>query len=369
MQEPPSPVHATSRPGVRWSTVNFAEAIQGVQTPLGWTLWSHVMERAIRRAFGELGALPRAEVPPTGHADTSISAAFFGYAAGNVSVFRRIGDAMPGTSGDAVAEQLFGEPRPATATPAGPGSRRRYPYIDPRAQRFMVWLSIGMILVFGVSCAALTGFWPPPSPSLPAEEVMHLYADHHTTLRIGVVICLITAAYNLPWSIVLGPQMARHEKGVPLWSILQVLTGTLGVLLLMLPALFWGVAAFSPNRAPETTLLMHELAFLTFVTPVTFFALQALPVIVIGLRDKDQETSALPRWVGYFSILILTTAEVGVFAQLFKTDPFAWNGVFTFCIPLSVFVVWFFALAYTMLRAVSRQERDAAAAAPERALT
>lgn len=363
MQEPPSPVHATSRPGVRWSTVNFAEAIQGVQTPLGWTLWSHVMERAIRRAFGELGALPRAEVPPSGHADTSISAAFFGYAAGNVSVFRRIGDAMRDVRGCGGRAAVRGAP-PGYGHACGPGSRRRYPYIDPRAQRFMVWLSIGMILVFGVSYAALTGFWPPRSPSLPAEEVMHLYADHYTTLRIGVVICLITAAYNLPWSIVLGPQMARHEKGVPLWSILQVLTGTLGVLLLMLPALFWGVAAFSPNRAPETTLLMHELAFLTFVTPVTFFALQALPVIVIGLRDKDQETSALPRWVG-----ILTTAEVGVFAQLFKTDPFAWNGVFTFCIPLSVFVVWFFALAYTMLRAVSRQERDAAAAAPERALT
>jgi hypothetical protein len=42
----------------------LAEAIQGVQAPLGWSLWNHVMERAIRQAFGALGALPAAEVAP-----------------------------------------------------------------------------------------------------------------------------------------------------------------------------------------------------------------------------------------------------------------------------------------------------------------
>ena len=38
-----NPVHATSSPTTRWSRANFAEAIQGVQTPLGWTFWDHTM--------------------------------------------------------------------------------------------------------------------------------------------------------------------------------------------------------------------------------------------------------------------------------------------------------------------------------------
>ena len=36
--EPPNPVHMVSAPTARWSTVNFGEAIQGVQTPLSWSI-------------------------------------------------------------------------------------------------------------------------------------------------------------------------------------------------------------------------------------------------------------------------------------------------------------------------------------------
>ena len=43
---------------VRWTTVNLAEAIPGVQTPLGWTFWSVSMETAVRRTFGSMGVLP-----------------------------------------------------------------------------------------------------------------------------------------------------------------------------------------------------------------------------------------------------------------------------------------------------------------------
>jgi pyruvate,water dikinase len=110
------PVHTVSAPGTRWSRVNFAEAIQGVQTPLGWTFWDLVMETSVRRAFGAIGALPGRAVPPPDSPDEKISAAFFGLPAGNVTTFHRLGQAMPGTSGDAVVEQMFGECRPAGST-------------------------------------------------------------------------------------------------------------------------------------------------------------------------------------------------------------------------------------------------------------
>lgn len=113
----------------RWTTVNFAEAIQGVQTPLGWTYWSHVMESAVRRSFGVLGALPRRQVPVPDSTDERISAVFHGRAAGNVSMFRKLGDAIPGSSGDAVEAQLFGQAPPAEPSPRTPGARRRYPVV------------------------------------------------------------------------------------------------------------------------------------------------------------------------------------------------------------------------------------------------
>ncbi|CQD17553.1 PEP-utilizing protein [Mycobacterium lentiflavum] len=106
-----SPVHDRSGAQTPWSRVNFSEAIQGVQTPLSWTFWQFAMETAVRRGFGALGVLTRAEVPPPASPDDRISAVFYGLPAGNLNTFHRIGQRMPGTDGDTVVQQMFGEPR------------------------------------------------------------------------------------------------------------------------------------------------------------------------------------------------------------------------------------------------------------------
>src|SRR5436305_170774 len=100
--EPANPVHMESGPETRWTTVNFAEAIQGVQKPLSWAMWSLSMETSVRRAFGGLGVLARAEVPVPSSADQRLSGIFYGRAAGNINMFRTLGDRMPGSSGDLI---------------------------------------------------------------------------------------------------------------------------------------------------------------------------------------------------------------------------------------------------------------------------
>ena len=128
-----SPVHNRSGAQTAWSRVNFSEAIQGVQTPLSWTFWQFAMETAVRRGFGALGVLTRAEVPPPASADDRISAAFYGLPAGNLNTFHRIGQRMPGTDGDTVLQQMFGETRGAVGVRHSATSRLRaklrYPVI------------------------------------------------------------------------------------------------------------------------------------------------------------------------------------------------------------------------------------------------
>jgi pyruvate,water dikinase len=109
--------------------VNFAEAIQGVQTPLGWTFWDLAMETSVRRAFGNLGALAGSAVAPPTSPDDKMSSAFFGLPTGNVSTFHRIGEAMPGTNGDTVVEQLFGELRPGQSRQRDRRAMLRYPVV------------------------------------------------------------------------------------------------------------------------------------------------------------------------------------------------------------------------------------------------
>lgn len=229
-------------------------------------------------------------------------------------------------------------------------------YASATAQRFLIYSALVGGVLYGIGFWKLTGFIPPPSPTLSAPEVVQLYADENLKFRIGVVVCLIAGGFNAPWSVAIAVQMARCERGVPVWAIAQLTAGILGTILFMAPPLFWGVAAFSVDREPALTLLMHELAFLTLVTPVSFFWLQALPIAFIGLRRTDIAHSAFPRWMGYMSAWLIACAELGVVAQLFKTGPFAWNGLFTFWIPLLAFTAWFSLLSYTMLKAITRQE-------------
>jgi pyruvate, water dikinase len=103
-----SVLHTRTHDDWWWTTTNASEAIPGVLTPLGWTLWGPCGESAMRRVFHAIGGLPRSELPaPDNSVDRMINI-FYGRIAINVDTFVRIGDAMPGTTGAAVAEQMLG---------------------------------------------------------------------------------------------------------------------------------------------------------------------------------------------------------------------------------------------------------------------
>ncbi len=106
--EAPNPVHMATAPETRWTTVNFAEAVQGVQTPFSWGFWDYALEIAGRRAFGDIGVFSLGEVEVPGSADERITGVFYGRVAGNLEIFRRIGNRMPGTSADLLEEKIFG---------------------------------------------------------------------------------------------------------------------------------------------------------------------------------------------------------------------------------------------------------------------
>ncbi|HTC81745.1 MAG TPA: PEP-utilizing enzyme [Acidimicrobiia bacterium] len=122
----PNPIHGTSAPHSSWSTVNLSEAVPGPVTPLGWSVWSPAGELGGRAPFYAMGAIPKAMLAPPARPEDQILNVFYGRVALRVDFMCEMGDLVPGTSGEALGNQVFGfVPDSFVSRP----SKRRYPII------------------------------------------------------------------------------------------------------------------------------------------------------------------------------------------------------------------------------------------------
>lgn len=122
-------------PGARWTRVNFAEAVQGVQRPLDWTFWQQGLELSLRQTFCAMGALSGREAALPCPTERRFSAAFYGRVAGNVDMFRYVADRLPGSSADQLEEKMFGKPAPAEPARKELAALARYPVVAVKMPR------------------------------------------------------------------------------------------------------------------------------------------------------------------------------------------------------------------------------------------
>jgi hypothetical protein len=230
--------------------------------------------------------------------------------------------------------------------------------IDPKSQRVLIWAGVVLANFYAMAFIYLMGLFPLPLPSLGAEAALEFYSRSNLQFKFGVVIMVLSSSFYLLWTVVIAAQMARIEKGFPLWTLLMTLASVLGTWAFAFPPLIWGAAAFLVERNPEITLMLHQFAFLIFVGAGGFFMMQLVPIAVVAFsaNNKDKNT-AFPRWLGWVSLWDGMLGPVGVMAFVFNHGPFAWNGLISFWLPLLLFTIWLVALLYCLLRAIKRQEQ------------
>jgi len=168
------PLHDRSGPDTFWTTVNAAEALPGTSTPLNWSWFGDSVERAFRWTFVDMGVIHPAATVVSASVDDRLWGVFYGRAAANLDTFRRLADLTPGTSGDALEQQIFGTVRaPAQSHP----SRRRYPFVAARLPR----AAVALPGVLAEHRSAVEGFWRTSvlDPPADAAEARARFADAH----------------------------------------------------------------------------------------------------------------------------------------------------------------------------------------------
>lgn len=133
-----SALHAMSPPDASWSSVNLAEAVPGVMTPLCASVWVPASELGLRAPFAAMGVLPANQAAIPERCDQRITGAFYGRMAVRVDFLCAMGDLIPGQSGEALSRDFFGfVPDDFVSRP----SMRRLPWIVARYPRTLLQIA------------------------------------------------------------------------------------------------------------------------------------------------------------------------------------------------------------------------------------
>ena len=229
--------------------------------------------------------------------------------------------------------------------------------MSTRSQIVLVWWALAFQLMFGLAAIFLLHVVPPPAPTNSDSQIAGFFAFHSTSILIGAALAVTATGFAIPLAAVVSEQMLRLGPGMRVWAILQGMGGALVSVWLVFPALIWGVAAFTPERAPSGTRMLSDLSFLALVTTTPYYIFQVIPIAYVCLSTKS-DSPFFPRWFGYLSIWSFLITEVGPLGFLTKFGPFAWNGLLVFWLPVFIFFAWVIALASIFITNLSRESKD-----------
>jgi hypothetical protein len=185
------------------------------------------------------------------------------------------------------------------------------------------------------------------------EDVVNFYS-HDTRVLAGLVISTLGVSLVFPLIAVIAVHMVRMEGRTPILTFLQLITGAATGICLLLPLLLMTTIAFRPDRSPELTVTLNDIAWLLFITPIVPFMIQNVAIGVAILNDKRQ---TLPRWVGYLNFWIAFSFVPDPLAFFFHSGPFAWRGIFIFWLALTTYSVFLIVMGLTLRKAI-RESAD-----------
>jgi hypothetical protein len=210
-------------------------------------------------------------------------------------------------------------------------------------------------LVVALAGFTLARFLPvPPKANQTPAQVVHYYTQHLTSIRVGLMLASLGVCLIAPVLALITLQLWRMARGsTPVLAILQAIIGAVTFALLVIPMVVLEVAAFHPERNPDTTQALHDLGWLLFLTPVGPFSLQGV-VIAWGIFSDDRPDPLLPRWVGYLNVWVAISFVPALMAYFVKTGPFAWHGIFVFWFGVVFYGTWLLVMSLALLPGVNR---------------
>lgn len=228
-------------------------------------------------------------------------------------------------------------------------------------QRICLWL-VPVFAVVLVTAFCIAGFIPPLSPTLSAQEVANFYQDHIGKIRAGMITVNLGGIMFIPFFMVIVVQMQRMANPSRAFAYAYLSAAASAGSIFLLADLTWSIAAFRPERDPQLTMMLNDLAWMAFISPVGFMMAQNV-FLALGIYLDAGPKPVFPRWVGHFNILAALLMAPGAFALMFKEGPLAWDGGLAFGLRFGTFAVYIAVMFFVVRSALQQQTREEGAAA------
>jgi hypothetical protein len=227
-------------------------------------------------------------------------------------------------------------------------------------------ISLWTVPVFGViyviAFVAFPGFLPPMSPNLTADQVAAFYREHTAAVQFSMVTYDLLGVMLMPFFMVIVVQMKRMATQSHVFAYCYLTAAVSGATIFALANIFYLVAAFRPDRNPELTMLLNDMAWITFIAPVGMIVGQNL---LLGLAIYFDKTShpVFPRWVAPFSIATAVAIAPAALAAIVRTGPLAWDGLVSFWLRNGAYATFLIVMFFVVRAALHHQAVEEGVAA------
>ena len=209
-----------------------------------------------------------------------------------------------------------------------------------RDGELILFWTLPVVAIIWVSAFLLfPGFLHPMSPTMSAEEVAAFYRDDAARIRYSMILFNWFGVGLIPVVILLAMQIRRMAHRTPIVSYSLIACAGGPPTLFLIANMFWLLGAFRPERAPELTQLLNDLAWITFTILVPYLIAQCL-LLALAIYWDRQDQPVFKPWVAHFNLLIAVALAPAAFTALASTGPLAWDGLLSFWVKNIAIFVW-----------------------------
>jgi len=222
-----------------------------------------------------------------------------------------------------------------------------------KLDQWICWWSLPIFYnLFGFIFVYLGKLMPPPRPGLTTAEIVAFIQANASSMQTAWVLLTLSLGFASLSSGLIIVQMKRMTVSPALPYAYMAALAVAALPGCLLCTILFALAAFRPDRDPEIIALLYDMGLLSFVGSLGCFATQYMIFAIAIFLDKR---GIFPKWLGYMSIWGAVTELVAAPIWIFKSGPYAWDGLISFYLGTIIFVVWEFFLISSLSKAIKQQ--------------